>query len=106
VSAVLHTLLAELRSDPVALAELRDLLGAGPAVHTTATLATQLDVTPRTIRAAIERGDLEARRSGRGYVIAAGAVAEWAAPRSAPRPGRAPARDRRLMRDAMARQVR
>lgn len=71
-------LLAELRGDPVALAELRALLGAGPSVYTPRTLADELGVTPRAVRAAIERGDLQARRSGRGYVIAREAVSEWA----------------------------
>jgi excisionase family DNA binding protein len=74
----LHELLAELRADPAALAELRDLVGTQPAVYTPATLAAGLGITARAVRAAIERGDLQARRSGRGYVIGAEAVAAWA----------------------------
>jgi excisionase family DNA binding protein len=70
-------LVDELREDPAVVAELRELFGAAPAAYTPKTLAAQLEVTPRTIRAAIERGDLEARRSGRGYVIGADAVAAW-----------------------------
>ena len=100
---LLTALLAELRDDPAAIAELRELLGAGPAVYTPQTLAAELGVTPRAVRAAIERGDLEARRSGRGYVIGADAVAAWALPpASKRRPARAMKRRRRPLRDAMA----
>ncbi len=98
---VLSALLAELRDDPAAAAELRALVGAGPSVYTPQTLAAELGVTPRAVRAAIERGDLQARRSGRGYVISAEAVAAWAAPR-APVRRRAVARQSRPLRDAMA----
>ena len=80
VNPVLASLLAELHDDPAALAELRALLGAGPSVYTPQTLAAELGLTPRAVRAAIERGDLQARRSGRGYVIGAGAAAAWASP--------------------------
>jgi hypothetical protein len=95
-------LVAELREDPAALAELRALLGAGPSVYTPQTLAAELGHTPRAVRAAIERGELEARWSGRGYVIGADAVAAWAKPqprRRRPAPRRA---KRRPMRDAIA----
>lgn len=77
---MLHGLLAELEADPAAAAALRAALGAGPAVYTPATLAAELGVTPRAVRAAIERGDLQARRSGRGWVIGTNAVAAWACP--------------------------
>jgi excisionase family DNA binding protein len=98
---LLTALVAELRDDPAALAELRALLGAGPAVYTPQTLAAELGMTPRAVRAAIERGDLEARRSGRGYVIGADAVAAWASPPARKR--RSPrAVKRRPLRDAMA----
>jgi excisionase family DNA binding protein len=97
---VLHGLLAELEADPAAAAALRAAIGAGPAVYTAATLAAELGVTPRAVRAAIERGDLQARRSGRGWVIGAEAVAAWAcAPRRTQRP-RTP-RESRPMRDAI-----
>jgi excisionase family DNA binding protein len=96
-------LLAELRGDPEMLEQLRELLGApGAAVYTPATLAAELGVTPRAIRAAIERGDLQARRSGRGWVIGAAAVAAWAAPSRPRAPRAAPARESRTMRDALA----
>jgi excisionase family DNA binding protein len=94
-------LLAELRADPTVLAELRTLLGAAPSVYTPKTLAAELGITPRAVRAAIERGDLHARRSGRGYVIGAEAVAEWA---SSPPRTRRPrvARESRPLGDALA----
>jgi excisionase family DNA binding protein len=95
-----RALLEELNADPAARAELRVLLG-GRVAYTTETLATELDVTPRAIRAAIERGDLEARRSGRGYVIGAEAVAAWArAPSNVRRRGAW--RESRPLRNAMA----
>lgn len=96
-----RALLDELHADPAALAELRRLLSAGPAVYSCATLASELGVTPRAVRAAIERGDLEARRSGRGYVIAAKAVAAWARPPARTRRRPVP-RQSRPLRDAMA----
>jgi excisionase family DNA binding protein len=102
VTDLLPTLLAELRDDPSALAELRGLLGAGPSVYTPKTLAAELGCTPRAVRAAIERGELAAVRSGRGWVIAATAVARWATP--ADRPSRARSGRRTSpMRDALAR---
>jgi excisionase family DNA binding protein len=98
---LLPALLDELRDDPVALAELRALIGAAPSVYTPRTLAAELGITPRAVRAAIERGDLAARRSGRGYVIAAGAVAEWASAPTGKRRRAAPRKSRPL-RAAMA----
>jgi excisionase family DNA binding protein len=99
--SLLAALLDELRADPGARAELRELLDAGPAVYTPRTLAAELGITPRAIRAAIERGELEAVKSGRGYVIAREAVARFAASSTtrvptAPRKARA-----RPLRDAM-----
>jgi excisionase family DNA binding protein len=93
MSEFVAALLEELRDDPAALVELRALLGARPAVYTPRTLAAELGVTPRAVRAAIERGDLEARRSGRGYVIGAEAVAAWARRLKS----RSPARSRRRL---------
>ena len=94
-----RALLDELHDDPAALAELRTLLGSR-AAYTPKTLAGELGMTPRAIRAAIERGDLYARRSGRGYVIAAEAVAAWAgAPTRRRRTAR---RASRPLRDAIA----
>jgi len=100
--SLLAAILEELRDDTSAAAELRALVGARPAAYTPQTLAAELGITPRGVRAAIERGDLEARRSGRGYVIAAEAVSAWARP-SRRRQKRATRRDSRPLRDAMAR---
>jgi excisionase family DNA binding protein len=95
-----RALLDELSDDPDALAVLRVLLGSRVA-YTPKTLAGELGITPRAVRAAIERGDLEARRSGRGYVIAAEAVAAWARPPASNRRRGAP-RQSRPLRDAIA----
>jgi len=99
VNPTLDVLLEGLREDPAALAELRTLLGSR-AAYTPKTLADELDITPRAVRAAIERGDLEARRSGRGYVIAAEAVSAWARPPARKR-RRAARRESRPLRDAI-----
>jgi hypothetical protein len=74
---------------------------AGRAVYTPQTLAADLEITPRAVRAAIERGDLQARRSGRGWVIGAEAVAEWTRPPTRTRRTARPVK-RRPLRDAMA----
>ena len=95
-----RALLAELDDDPAALAELRRLLSPTPAVYSPQTLAAELGITARAVRAAIERGDLQARRSGRGYVIGAEAVAAWTSS-PARRRHSAPARASRTMRDAI-----
>jgi excisionase family DNA binding protein len=57
-----------------------------PAGYTTVTLATQLGVTTKVITGAIRRGELEAQRRGRRWVIAAAAVDAWLSPSA--RPGR------------------
>jgi excisionase family DNA binding protein len=101
VTGTVRALLEELRDDPAAAAEWRRLLAPPPAAYTPQTLAAELGITARAIRAAIDRGDLEARKSGRRYVIGTAAVAAWTAaparrPRRAARPGTA-----RTMRDAI-----
>lgn len=93
-------LVAELRDDPAALLELRELLGTTPTVYSCSTLAEELGCTPRAIRAAIERGELAAVRSGGRYVIAADAVRAWATPVGSPR-RMSPRRGTRTMRDAV-----
>jgi excisionase family DNA binding protein len=92
----LDLVLDELAGDPGALERLRALVGAdqvpsrgliaAPA-FTVATLAAELGRSERSIRAAIARGELRAVKRGRGYVISADAVGDWArAPtRSSPR---------------------
>jgi excisionase family DNA binding protein len=86
VSDLARALLDDLAGDPIALERLRELVGyrddavcSAPApAYTVATLAAELGRTERSIRAAIARGELEAVKRGRGYVISADAVAEWA----------------------------
>lgn len=104
-------LVAAIRADADALAELRDLLAPqavsaanrlAPA-YTVATLAAELGRSERSIRAAIARGELEAIKRGRGYVIGADAVAAWATRPG--RPGRARGATRRRG-DVMARALR
>jgi excisionase family DNA binding protein len=52
----------------------------GPAAYTVATLARELDLSERAIRAAIQRGELAAVKRGRTYLITRQAVGAWAAP--------------------------
>ena len=78
------------------------LPGATPAVYSCSTLAAELGCTPRAVRAAIERGELAAVRSGGRWVIAADAVAAWATPATRPRRQRGNS-SARSARDAMAR---
>ena len=102
-----RALLDELAGDPVALERLRALVGyrddavsSVPApAFTVATLAAELGRTERSIRAAIARGELQAVKRGRGWVISADAVAAWSQPPRSrdgggPRRRRAPLRDR------------
>jgi excisionase family DNA binding protein len=93
VSDLARALLDELADDPVALARLRELVGVaapdrdhGAAAYTSRTLAAELGRTERSIRAAIARGELRAVKRGRGYLIAADAIADWsrASDRGAP----------------------
>jgi excisionase family DNA binding protein len=51
-----------------------------PIAYTVATLAAQLGLSPRAIRGAIDRGELQAVRRGRHYIIAASAVETWTMP--------------------------
>jgi hypothetical protein len=84
VSELARALLDELGGDPVALEQLRALVSPPaqeaprPAAYTVASLAAELGRSERSIRAAIARGELQAVWRGRGYVIAADAVAAWA----------------------------
>jgi excisionase family DNA binding protein len=85
VSDLARALVDELVDDPIALARLRELVAAPvaepattAAAYTTATLAAELGRTPRSIRDAIRRGELQAVKRGQGYVISADAVASWA----------------------------
>ncbi len=55
----------------------RDISTAPAVVYSPATLAAELGRSERSIRAAIARGELQAVKRGRGYVISADAVAAW-----------------------------
>jgi excisionase family DNA binding protein len=69
--------------------------GFPQAVFTPATLARELGRTPRAIRAAINRGELDAVKRGRGWVISSDAVERWAAASPPSRGARAPRAPRR-----------
>jgi excisionase family DNA binding protein len=72
-------------ADPAALERLRELVAmtdhapssSAPA-YTVASLAVELGRSERSIRAAIARGELQAVKRGRGWVVSADAVADWA----------------------------
>jgi excisionase family DNA binding protein len=57
-------------------------LGASttPVAYTVATLASELDLSERAVRAAIHRGELQAVKRGRIYLVTRDAVEAWAAP--------------------------
>ena len=82
-------LVEAIAASPVALERLRELVGRPQTdpfgvtwalAYTPRTLAVELGRSERSIRAAIARGELEAVKRGRGWVISADAVAAWAAP--------------------------
>lgn len=85
---LLTAILDELAADSDALDRLRQLVGnddespsfpVAPA-YTVASLARELGRSERSLRGAIARGELEAVKRGRGYVISAEAVAAWTRP--------------------------
>jgi excisionase family DNA binding protein len=49
-----------------------------PPAYTVTTLAAEIGQSERSIRAAVGRGELQAVKRGRGYLISADAVADWA----------------------------
>lgn len=52
----------------------------GRAAYTVAALAAELSVSERTVRNAIERGELHAVKRGGRWLIGADAVRQWSAP--------------------------
>ena len=87
-AGVLASALVEaLAADPAAIARLRELVAVDlprpvapePVVYTVASLAGVLDVSPRVVRGAIARGELQAAKRGGRYLISAAAVRDWAA---------------------------
>ena len=76
------------QADPEQRARLRAALDIDPVsptgdttaaavAYTPATLAAELGRSPKSIRGAIARGELEAAKRGRGWVIGAAAVERW-----------------------------
>ncbi len=88
MSGLVRALVAELASDPVAVEQLRTLLGveaeqrrATPTpAFTVRSLAAEIGRSERSVRDAITRGELKAVKRGRGYLITTAAVEEWATP--------------------------
>jgi excisionase family DNA binding protein len=88
MSDLLRALVDELASDPVAVEQLRTLLGvdadqrgATPTpAFTVRSLATEIGRSERSVRDAIARDELNAVKRGRGYLITAAAVEAWATP--------------------------
>jgi excisionase family DNA binding protein len=85
MSDLARALLDELAGDPAAVERLRELVAPvppdpspGAVAYTPRTLAAELGRSERSIRAAIARGELQAVKRGRGWVIGADAVAAWA----------------------------
>jgi excisionase family DNA binding protein len=70
--------------------------------YTCQTLAAELGISPRAVRAAIGRGDLQAVRRGRGWMIGADAVAAWTTPSGARRRAAPRAANVRPLRDAFS----
>jgi excisionase family DNA binding protein len=63
------------------------------AAYTVESLADELEVSPKTVRCAIARDELQAVKRGSRWIISARAVDEWV---SAPRPERTMPRGRTL----------
>ena len=83
-------LLAELRADPTAAADIASVLAPTLAAsvpktarvaYTVDALAKEVSVTPRAVRAAIGRGDLAAVKRGGRWLIAAESVNGWVSAR-------------------------
>src|SRR5438874_1058887 len=64
-----------------------------------ASVARRTGAHPNTVRAAIHAGELPARRLGRGFLVHARDVEEWA-PRQRGRPARSPAVNRDALLEA------
>ena len=88
--ALATALIELLASSPAAMQRLVDLLEdrglihAEPAtpVYTVASLADALRVSPKVVRGAIARGELDAVKRGGRWIIPAEAVDAWAQPHS------------------------
>jgi excisionase family DNA binding protein len=74
-------------------------LGSSCTAYTVASLASELGVSPKTIRCAIARRELRAVKRGSRWIISAEAVNEWA---TAPTSGRSTTHTRRPLAPAAA----
>jgi len=91
MSDLARALLDELARDPEAVERLRALVapdGGGKAfapAYTVAALAAETGLSPKAVRGAIARGELEAVKRGTRWIVSADAVAAWAT-EDVPRP--------------------
>jgi excisionase family DNA binding protein len=80
-----QSIVAAIAEDPAALSELRAIVDtvrpptrdAAPVAYTVATLADELGVSKKTVRGAIDRGELEAVKRGGRWLISAETVRAW-----------------------------
>jgi excisionase family DNA binding protein len=75
---------------------------SAPVAYTVASLAGELGLSERVIRAAIHRGELDAAKRGRTYLITRDAVEAWAAPGADRQRGRERSSRERAHRPVMA----
>lgn len=91
-----RALVQEIASDQVALEQLRAMLHPDVAevpatrpAYTVRSLAVEVGRSERSIRGAIARGELQAVKRGRGYLIPPESVEAWTTPTSPRAPSRA-----------------
>lgn len=96
-----HELIEQLarRAAEIVLSELRTTSSTARVAYTVETLADEIGCSAKSVRGAIARGELDARKSGARWVISSDAVARWATPSKTPTQGRRPSR--RRLRDAL-----
>jgi len=83
MSDLTRALLDELARDPEAIERLRALVAPTAArpsapAYTVAQLAAETGLSPKAVRGAIARGELEAVKRGTRWIVSADAVAAWA----------------------------
>jgi len=103
---VLGVVLDALAHDPAAIDRLRDLLDADgrPAAYTVDAFAARVGLSPKAVRNAITRGELDAVKRGGRWIISGQAVERWSESRRSRRfTHRSAARVRTPLTDAIAR---